>query len=125
MRTCHCMSVRAVLRMRARALSPAPVLKLPASLVTLSGCNTGASRVYAGDELMGLARGFLAAGAAALVVSLWAVNDAATAQLMTAFYQHLRDGLTPRAALRRATLATKSQFAHPYYWSPFVLLSHS
>jgi CHAT domain-containing protein len=100
-------------------------LRLPASLVTLSGCNTGASRVYAGDELMGLARGFLAAGAAALVVSLWAVNDEATAQLMTAFYQNLRAGLPPRTALREATLAAKSRFSHPYFWSPFVLLSHT
>ena len=99
------------------------MLKLPASLVTLSGCHTGASRVYAGDELMGLARGFLSAGAAHLVVSLWAVDDPATAELMTAFYRHLRAGARPRAALRQAALALKSNCAHPYYWAPFILIS--
>jgi tetratricopeptide (TPR) repeat protein len=99
-------------------------LKLPASLVVLSGCSTGASRVYAGDELMGLARGFLSAGASSLVVSLWAVNDPATAQLITSFYQKLRSGQPIRSALRAAALELKSSFEHPYYWAPFVLLSH-
>ncbi|MGE0885465.1 MAG: CHAT domain-containing protein [Blastocatellales bacterium] len=100
-------------------------LKLPASLVVLSGCSTGASRIYAGDEIMGLARGFLSAGAASLVVSLWTVNDPATAKLMTAFYQKLRAGLSIRAALRAAALEIKAQYEHPYYWAPFVLISHS
>lgn len=100
-------------------------LKLPASLVVLSGCSTGASRIYAGDEMMGLARGFLSAGAASLVVSLWTVNDPATAKLMTAFYRKLRAGLTIRAALRAAALEIKSSYEHPYYWAPFVLISHS
>ena len=100
-------------------------LKLPASLVVLSGCSTGASRIYAGDEMMGLARGFLSAGAASLVVSLWTVNDPATAKLMTAFYRKLRGGMSIRAALRSAALEIKSQYEHPYYWAPFVLISHS
>ncbi|HMV47748.1 MAG TPA: CHAT domain-containing protein [Blastocatellia bacterium] len=99
-------------------------LRLPASLVTLSGCSTGASRIYAGDELMGLARGFLSAGAASLVVSLWAVNDPATARLMAAFYNHLRRGLTCRAALRAAALEVKSLHEHPYYWASFFIISH-
>jgi CHAT domain-containing protein/tetratricopeptide (TPR) repeat protein len=99
-------------------------LKLPASLVVLSGCSTGASRVYAGDELMGLARGFLSAGASALVVSLWAVNDPATAQLITIFYQRLRAGQPIRAALRAAALEIMGTYKHPYYWAPFILLSH-
>lgn len=99
-------------------------LKLPASLVVLSGCSTGASRIYAGDEIMGLARGFLAAGAAALIVSLWAVSDQTTAELMTAFYQKLRAGATIRAALRAAALEIKSRHEHPYYWAPFILISH-
>jgi CHAT domain-containing protein len=56
-----------------------------------------------GDEILGLVRGFLAAGATSLVVSLWAVNDRATAQLMTAFYQQLQAGAAPRTALREAS----------------------
>ncbi len=99
-------------------------LKLPASLVTLSGCNTGTSRIYAGDELMGLARGFLSAGAASLIVSLWAVNDPAAAKQMTQFYQQLRAGVSTRAALRAAALEIKAVHEHPYYWAPFVLISH-
>jgi CHAT domain-containing protein/tetratricopeptide (TPR) repeat protein len=100
-------------------------LRLPASLVTLSGCSTGANGVYAGDEILGLVRGFLAAGATSLVVSLWAVNDRATAQLMTAFYQQLQAGVAPRAALREATLATRRDYEHPYFWAPFVLIGRN
>jgi CHAT domain-containing protein/tetratricopeptide (TPR) repeat protein len=100
-------------------------LRLPASLVTLSGCSTGANDVYAGDEILGLVRGFLAAGATSLVVSLWAVNDGATAQLMTAFYQQLQAGVAPRPALREATLATRRDYEHPYFWAPFVLIGRN
>jgi CHAT domain-containing protein len=100
-------------------------LRLPASLVTLSGCSTGAHGVYAGDEILGLVRGFLAAGATSLVVSSWAVNDRATAQLMTAFYQRLQAGATPRTALREAALATRRDYEHPYFWAPFVLLGRN
>jgi CHAT domain-containing protein len=58
-----------------------------------------------------------------LVVSLWAVDDPATAQLMTALYQKLRSGASTRAALREAALEIKSRYDHPYYWAPFVLIS--
>lgn len=99
-------------------------MRTPASLVTLSGCSTGTNYIYAGDELLGLVRGFLTAGASALVVSLWAVNDPATARLMTEFYQCLQRGLPPRAALRDAALQIRQQYAHPYYWAPFICLGH-
>ncbi|MBL8203584.1 MAG: CHAT domain-containing protein [Blastocatellia bacterium] len=100
-------------------------LQMNASLVTLSGCSTGANRIYAGDELLGLVRGFLSAGASSLVVSLWAVNDPATALLMKEFYAGLQQGETPAAALRRAAQRTRQQFAHPYYWAPFVLIGRT
>jgi CHAT domain-containing protein/tetratricopeptide (TPR) repeat protein len=96
-------------------------LRTQASLVVLSGCSTGVNRIYAGDELLGLTRGFLTAGAASLVVSLWAVNDPATAELMTDFYGRLRAGASPRAALREAALQLRQAYPHPYYWAPFVL----
>src|SRR5206468_4446840 len=63
-------------------------LRLRASLVTLSACETGVNDVLAGDELVGLARGFFQAGTASVVVSLWAVDDASTARLMRRFYTH-------------------------------------
>jgi CHAT domain-containing protein len=100
-------------------------LQMNATLVTLSGCSTGANRIYAGDELLGLVRGFLSAGASSLVVSLWAVNDPATATLMQSFYERLQHGDSPRAALRQAALHTRQQFAHPYYWAPFVLIGRT
>jgi CHAT domain-containing protein len=92
------------------------------ALVVLSGCSTGVGGVYVGDEMLGLVRGFLYANAASLVVSLWAVNDPATAELMKIFYRLLREGRRPRAALREAALGLKQQHPHPYYWAPFVLI---
>lgn len=100
-------------------------LRISSALVTLSGCSTGTNRIYAGDEILGLVRGFLSAGAAALVVSQWAVNDSATASLMNEFYRRLQQGLPPRASLREAALAIKEQYQHPYYWAPFVFIGHT
>ena len=97
-------------------------LQLHGSLVTLSACETGVSAVAPGDELMGLARGFFAAGAPSLVISLWTVDDDATAQLMTEFYEHLRATGSPAAALRHAQLHVMETKSHPFFWSPFVLV---
>ncbi len=77
-------------------------LDLKSWLVTLSACETGVSAVAPGDELIGLARGFFSAGASSLLVSLWTVDDAATAMLMSNFYTRLRAGDRPAAALRHA-----------------------
>ncbi|MCZ7571849.1 MAG: CHAT domain-containing protein [Ardenticatenaceae bacterium] len=92
-----------------------------AHLVTLSACETGMSAVQGGD-LLGLAHGFFAAGAPALVVSLWPVLDAATAPLMTAFYRRLVANEGKAAALRAAQAEIREHFPHPYLWAPFVLL---
>jgi CHAT domain-containing protein len=100
-------------------------LNAPGSLVVLSGCSTGAGGGYAGDEMLGLVRGFLYANAATLVVSLWAVNDPATAYLMKNFYARLHKGDRPRAALRLAALGLRQQYPHPYYWAPFVCIGHN
>lgn len=100
-------------------------LDLRSSLVTLSGCSTGANQTHAGDELLGLVRGFLSAGASALVVSLWEVSDPVTAKLMAAFYERLRSGLPPQSALRAAELELKKTFPHPYYWAPFVFIGRA
>jgi hypothetical protein len=100
-------------------------LNLGAEITTLSACETGMSDVLGGDELLGLARGFLRAGTPSLVVSLWMVNDRSTALMMCRFYKGLRDGLTKTDALREAILEVKSEFQHPYYWAPFILLGKS
>jgi CHAT domain-containing protein len=99
-------------------------LNLPHSLVTLSACESGQSQVETGDELIGLARAFLGAGAASLVVSLWLVQDETTAGLMSDWYGALQE--QPQqdraAALRKAQLRLKARCPHPYYWAPFVLI---
>ncbi|MEZ4868687.1 MAG: CHAT domain-containing tetratricopeptide repeat protein [Caldilineaceae bacterium] len=79
-------------------------LRLQASLVTLSACQTGRNVVSGGDELLGLMRAFLNAGAASLVTTLWAVEDRSTARLMETFYQTLMNGATKAEALRQAQL---------------------
>jgi tetratricopeptide (TPR) repeat protein len=97
-------------------------MRLRAALVTLSACETGVSDVLAGDELVGLARGFLQAGAASVVVSLWAVSDTSTAQLMEHFYEYLETGAGPATALRRAQMDQRREFPHPYHWAPFTVV---
>jgi CHAT domain-containing protein len=94
------------------------------ALVTLSACQTGLNRPLRGDELLGLARGFLSAGAYSLVVSLWSVSDDVTTRLMHLFYQHLATGSSRTAALRQAMLILMkdNRYAHPHFWAPFVLV---
>lgn len=97
-------------------------LRLNAEVTTLSACETGMNAVWEGDELLGLARGFLYAGTPSLVVSLWMVNDHSTARLMRRFYEGLEQGFSKAHALREAILLVKAEFPHPYFWAPFVLL---
>ena len=95
---------------------------LSAEIVTLSACETGLNKIFAGDEILGLARGFLSAGAKSLVLSLWTVNDAATVRLMKDFYTNLQRGEPLAASLRAAQLNFIKKDAHPYFWSPFALI---
>jgi CHAT domain-containing protein len=99
-------------------------LKLPAELVVLSACQTGLGKEIKGEGLVGLTRGFMYAGAARVVVSLWNVNDKATAELMTRFYEKmLRQGARPAAALRAAQVEMwkQKQWQSPYYWAAFTM----
>lgn len=93
---------------------------LKAGLVTLSACETGLSSLYPGNEILGLARGFLTAGASNLVLSLWTVSDAATVELMKGFYGHLKRGASPAAALNAVQKDMIDLDRHPYEWAPFV-----
>jgi len=96
--------------------------RLNAQLVTLSACETGLNKISAGDEILGLARGFLSAGARSLLLSLWTVNDAATTRLMTDFYANLQRGETIAASLRVAQTNLIKRGEHPYFWSPFLVI---
>jgi len=97
-------------------------LPLRARLVVLSACESGAVRVQGGGEAVGLVRGFLGAGAHALVVSLWNVHDASAAALMDRFYTALTAAgrAAAPAALRSAQLAAAQTGVHPYFWAPYV-----
>jgi CHAT domain-containing protein/predicted negative regulator of RcsB-dependent stress response len=100
-------------------------LQFPAELVVLSGCQTGLGKDIRGEGLVGLTRSFMYAGAARVMVSLWAVNDESTAKLMTQFYRDLlgTKPMSPAAALRAAQLSMwkDKQFNAPYYWAAFTL----
>jgi CHAT domain-containing protein len=97
-------------------------LRLNSKLVTLSGCETGTSEVTAGDDLVGLTRGFLYAGASSLLVSLWRVFDASTATFMKHFYTQLTSGASLSDSWQHALLQTKNDWPHPYHWAPFILI---
>ena len=99
-------------------------LDLPSELVVLSACRTALGKEVRGEGLVGLTRGFMYAGAARVMVSLWSVSDRSTAALMEEFYRGLfKEGLRPSAALRRAQLAMlrERRWSTPYHWAGFVL----
>jgi CHAT domain-containing protein len=97
-------------------------LSLPCELVTLSGCGTGLNVVVGGDELLGLKRGLLYAGAQGLLLTLWDVHDQSTAEFMKLFYQHLGSGADKAKAMQRAMAEIRKAYPHPFYWAPFVLV---
>lgn len=100
-------------------------MHLSADLVVLSACQTGLGKEIKGEGLIGLTRGFIYAGAPRVAASLWKVDDAATAELMSRFYRGmLKERKTPAAALRSAQIELSQLPAwkrSPYFWAAFVL----
>ncbi|MBN2170228.1 MAG: CHAT domain-containing protein [Candidatus Krumholzibacteriota bacterium] len=110
--------------------------RIDADLVVLSACETGLGRQVLGEGYLGLANAFLRAGARSLVVSLWRVEDRSTALLMERFHANRRgagastDALPAAEALREAKRwlrtwtddAGRTPYAHPFYWSAFILI---
>ena len=92
------------------------------NLVTLSGCKSGLSKVTGSDDLRGLMRGFLYAGARSLLLSLWNVDDRRTADLMNSFYNTWQAGASKSKALQIAMKATREEHPNPFYWAPFLLV---
>jgi len=99
-------------------------LHLNADMVSLSACETGLGDIVNGDDIIGLTRGFLFAGASSVVATLWQVADEPTTELMAAFYENLKtmDIIT---ALRQAQLHILKKWKHPYIWAAFLLTGHS
>ena len=96
--------------------------RIDASLVTLSACETGISRIFPGEEILGIVRGFLSAGSKAVIVSLWTVDDQAANRLMPDLYRNLQRGDGPAASLRKAQLRLIATNANPYLWAPFIYI---
>ncbi|MEO1348896.1 MAG: tetratricopeptide repeat protein, partial [Cyanobacteria bacterium J06635_15] len=95
-------------------------MDLQAQLAILSACDTGRGQIT-GDGVVGLSRSLITAGVPSVVVSLWAVPDAPTAELMTAFYEQLNQGQTKAQALRQAMLTTMESHSDPRAWAAFTL----
>ena len=95
---------------------------LCAQLVTLSGCATGTASAMAGDELIGLVRGFLYAGAPAVLASRWSIDDATAVAFMGKFYGALLEQGGTNQALRRAQVQLIRDGAQPFHWAPFTLV---
>jgi CHAT domain-containing protein len=96
--------------------------RMPAELVVLSGCATGLNVVTPGDELMGLVRGLLQAGAQSLILSLWDVHDESTKDFMIGFYTRWQRGLSKAKAMQATMLELREHHPHPYHWAPFSLI---
>jgi tetratricopeptide (TPR) repeat protein len=97
-------------------------LQLPAELVTLSGCSTGATVIAGGDEQLGLVRGLLYAGARAVLLTLWDVHDSSTSEFMTTFYGRLQNGWSRARAAQQGMRELRDRYAHPFYWAPFCVI---
>jgi tetratricopeptide (TPR) repeat protein len=101
-------------------------LELGAQLVSLSACHSAGVRSYAGEGTVGLAWGFLNAGAHNVIAGLWAIDDRSSSRLLQQTYAGLRAGMPPAKALRAAKLAFLAEsgpLRKPFYWAPFQLYS--
>ncbi len=99
-------------------------LNLNADLVVLSACETGLGQIAQGEGIIGLTRGFLYAGAANVLVSLWQVSDMTTSDLMVDFYDKMLGGMGKAEALceaKRQMIRRDPGYAKPYYWAGFIL----
>jgi CHAT domain-containing protein len=99
-------------------------MSLSADLVVLSACDTAVGKNVRGEGLIGLVRGFMYAGAARVVASLWKVDDESTAEFMRVFYREMFHGRkTAAAALRQAQLEMmrSKRWSAPYYWAGFII----
>lgn len=96
-------------------------LDLTADLAVLSACDTGLGTIT-GDGVLGLSRSLMSAGAANVVVSLWAVPDAPTAALMETFYRQMQAGQPKAQALQQAMIAVMAQHRNPRDWAAFTFM---
>lgn len=99
--------------------------RLKADLVVIGACETGMGEHLVGEGIASLGRNFTRRGASGVIMSLWSIDDGATAELLNHTYTGLADGLGPATALREAGTSyredlTNPRFAHPYYWAGLI-----
>jgi CHAT domain-containing protein len=99
-------------------------MNLNAELVVLSACDTGRGRIRS-EGVIGLSRSLISAGVPSVIVSLWAVDDAATTELMQEFYQQWQQNPDKAQALRQAMLTTMQKHPDPKLWAAFTLIGEA
>jgi len=103
-------------------------MNIHSDMVVLSACNTGYGKLFLGEGMMTLARGFLYAGVPSMVISLWNVNDESTSSVITRFYYYLKEGKEKHIALQLAKTdyldSADDIMANPYFWGGFLLLGN-
>ena len=98
-------------------------MRLNADVVALIACQTGLGRQVSGEGVLGLGRAFQYAGAKHVMVSLWNVDEQSTTNLTERFFAHVREGKSPRLALKESRLDIRREgYDHPFYWAPFTLI---
>jgi CHAT domain-containing protein len=94
-------------------------------LVVLSACETGLGDIQNGEGVYGLQRAFQQAGAHAIILSLWKVDDLTTQLLMTTFYNEYIKSGNLKQSFKRAQKVVRSSYPHPYYWGAFVTMGNA
>jgi len=101
-------------------------LELNADLTVLSACETGLGKIAEGEGVIGLTRALLYAGSKNIIVSLWQVSDESTKELMVDFYKNIfnkeKSGFAQPLSKAKRKLIKDGKYAHPFFWSPFILI---
>ena len=97
-------------------------MRLKAEIVTIGACETGLNMINLSDEIVGLTRAFLYAGAHSIIGSLWSVDGSSTQELILEFYSLITKGYEKTTALQEATKKVMEKNPHPFYWAPFILI---
>lgn len=104
-------------------IGEAATLNLSAQMVCLSACQTGLGEIKKGEGMVGLSRAFMVAGSRNVGVTLWSVDDEATAEFMSRMYKKVKGGMSYSEAYRKVKneFRNSDEYSHPYYWAAFVV----